>query len=293
MAEMMGKMDIAFPNLGIYLENVPKSFQVFGITIALYGVIIAIGIMLGFHMAAYCGKKDGMSEDTFWDFSIWAIVGSVAGARVYYVIFSWDRYKNNLLDIFNIRQGGLAIYGAVIAGFLICFIYTKIKKVSFLKMADAASAGLLVGQAIGRWGNFTNREVFGDYSDGLFAMRLPIEMVRQSDISPGIAKHIGEGMNYIQVHPTFLYESLWNLAVLGLILFFWKYKRFNGEVALWYLGGYGLGRLWIEGIRTDQLLLPGTSIAVSQCVALVCILIAVVGEVVVRQKIHKNKKAEA
>lgn len=293
MAEMMGKMDIAFPNLGIYLENVPKSFQVFGITIALYGVIIAIGIMLGFHMAAYCGKKDGMSEDTFWDFSIWAIVGSVAGARIYYVIFSWDRYKDNLIDIFNIRQGGLAIYGAVIAGFLICFIYTKIKKVSFLKMADAASAGLLVGQAIGRWGNFTNREVFGGYSDGLFAMRLPIEMVRQSDITPGLAKHIGEGMNYIQVHPTFLYESVWNLAVLGLILFFWKYKKFDGEVALWYLGGYGLGRLWIEGIRTDQLLLPGTSIAVSQCVALVCILIAVVGEVVVRQKLHKNKQAEA
>lgn len=284
----MGQMDIAFPHLGIYLQNVPKSFTVFGFAIALYGVIIALGIVGGFSLAAYDGKKNGMNEELYWDFSIYAILFSILGARLYYVAFSWDLYQDDLLSILNIRKGGLAIYGGVIAGFLTLLIFTKVKKVSFRLMADSAVLGLLVGQSLGRWGNFTNREAFGGYTDSLFAMRLPLEMVRQSDLTPDLLAHVSAGSNYIQVHPTFLYESMWNLALLLLLLAVRRYKKFNGEVALWYLFGYGLGRLWIEGLRTDQLLVPGVGIAVSQCVAVLCMLFAVIMERTTRRKTKQS-----
>lgn len=289
MNELMQAGDIAFPKLGIYLSNVPKNFTVFGYTIALYGVIIAIGIFLGFCMADSNAKRDGLPKDILWDFSIYAIVCSILGARIYYVVFAWDYYKDNLLQVFNIRGGGLAIYGGVIAGFTTLFVFSKVRKQSFFTMADSAGLGLLVGQSIGRWGNFTNREAFGEYSNGLLAMRLPVEAVRSHEITDLMKSHMTEGTNYIQVHPTFLYESLWNASLLCVLLFARRYKRFDGEVALWYIGGYGVGRLWIEGLRTDQLKLFGTNLAVSQCVAIACILFAVAMEIVVRMKIKKKE----
>lgn len=289
MNELMQAGDIAFPKLGIYLSNVPKSFTIFGYTIALYGVIIAIGIFLGFCMADSNAKRDGLPKDILWDFSIYAIVCSILGARIYYVVFAWDYYKDNLLQVFNIRGGGLAIYGGVIAGFTTLFVFSKVRKQSFFTMADSAGLGLLVGQSIGRWGNFTNREAFGEYSNGLLAMRLPVEAVRSHEITDLMKSHMTEGTNYIQVHPTFLYESLWNASLLCVLLFARRYKRFDGEVALWYIGGYGVGRLWIEGLRTDQLKLFGTNLAVSQCVAIACILFAVAMEIVVRMKIKKKE----
>ena len=146
----MDLMDIAFPNLGIYLRNVPKSFEVFGFTIALYGVIIGIGVIL---MAARLAKISGQNPDLYWDFSIYAVIFSVIGARIYYVIFNWDRYRNDLLSIINTREGGMAIYGGVIAAFLTAFVYAKVKKQNFFLMADTGVVGLALGQAIGRWGN--------------------------------------------------------------------------------------------------------------------------------------------
>ena len=286
-------MDIAFPNLGIYLNNVPKSFHVFGFEIALYGIFIALAVLGGILMAAREAKKTGQNEDIYWDMAIYIMLFSIIGARIYYVIFSWDVYKDNLLSIFNLREGGLAIYGGVIAGFATAFIYAKIRKLSFLQLVDTAVLGLIVGQVIGRWGNFTNREVFGGYTNNLLAMRLPIESIRSTaDITEGIAAHIVEGTNYIQVHPTFLYESLWNLLLLFLILFYRRHKKFQGEVALLYFAGYGLGRIWIEGIRTDQLWLPGTTIAVSQVLAGVFIVVAVAADVFVRIRLKKKQKAE-
>lgn len=292
---MVGGSDIAFPHLGIYLNNVPKSFSVFGFQIALYGVIIGIGVICGVLMAVHVSKKENMDPDMVWDFAIYAIIFSIIGARIYYVIFEWDMYKDNLLSVFNLRNGGLAIYGAVIAAFLTLFIYTRIKKQSFLQMVDVCVPGLILGQAIGRWGNFTNREVFGGYTDNLLAMRLPVDAVRSRDITEQVREHIiaVNGVDYIQVHPTFLYESLWNLLILCLMLLYHRHKKFNGETWLLYLGGYGLGRFWIEAIRTDQLYLTGTSVPVSQLVAAFCVVIAILVDVVVRIRIRRStRKAE-
>lgn len=288
MQDIMGNMDIAFPNLGIYLRDVPKSFSVFGFTIALYGVIIAIGVLGGVLLAAHVAKLEGLDADLIWDFAIYAIIFSVIGARIYYVVFRWDAYKDNLLDVFNLRNGGLAIYGAVIAAFLTLWIYCRRKKQSFLQIADICVPGLVLGQIIGRWGNFTNREVFGEYTDNLLAMRLPAQMVRTADISETIAAHMAEGTNYIQVHPTFLYESLWNLALLCIMLVYRKHKKFEGEQWLLYLGGYGLGRAWIEGIRTDTLFIPHTTVAVSQVLAAALFVTALAADIYVRWRIGKN-----
>lgn len=288
MQDIMDVNDIAFPNLGIYLDNVPKSFSVFGFEIALYGVIIGIGVLCGVLMAVHAAKKEGMDPDLIWDFAIYAIVFSIIGARAYYVIFEWDMYKENPISVLNLRNGGLAIYGAVIASFITLFVYTRFKKVSFLQMVDVCVPGLILGQAIGRWGNFTNREVFGGYTDNLVAMRLPELAVRARDITPDVREHIVEGTNYIQVHPTFLYECLWNLLILCIMLVYQKHKKFNGEIWLIYLGGYGLGRFWIEGIRTDQLYIMGTTIPVSQLIAIICVVVAVLADIIVRIRIRKK-----
>lgn len=278
----MNAGDIAFPNLGIYLKDVPRSFSVFGFDIAFYGLIIGLGVLAGLLMAVHMAKVTGQNPDIYWDFAIYAVIFSIIGARIYYVVFAWDYYKDDLLGIFRLRNGGLAIYGAVIAAFLTLFIYCRIKKQNPFLMGDTAMAGLILGQAIGRWGNFMNREVFGEYYDGLFSMQLPVSAVRARDISDNIAAHIPEGANYINVHPTFLYESVWNLLVFAALLLFRKHKRFNGELCLLYLGGYGLGRFVIEGIRTDTLFIPGTAVPVSQVLAMAMVICAVAADIVIR-----------
>ena len=284
MQQIMDAGDIAFPHLNIYLNNVPKTFSVFGFEVAYYGLIIGIAVLLGVLLAVHQAKVTGQDPDLYWDFALYAIVFSIIGARVYYVVFSWDNYKDDLLSIFNTRGGGLAIYGAVIGAFLTAFIYCRVKKVSFLRLCDTGVVGLILGQVIGRWGNFMNREAFGEYTDNLFAMRLPIDAVRQHEITETMWAHVTEGVNYIQVHPTFLYESMWNLVLLCLLLLYWKHKKFEGEIAILYFGGYGLGRCMIEGLRTDQLLLPHTNLAVSQILAGILIVFAIVVEVSVRTK---------
>ncbi len=284
----MNAGDIAFPHLGIYLRDVPKSFSIFGLDIAYYGVIIGLGVLAGILMAAHQAKVTGQDPDTYWDFAIYAVIFSVVGARIYYVIFAWDYYKDDLLSIFQTRKGGMAIYGGVIAAFITLFVYCRIKKKNPLLMGDTAMPGLLLGQIIGRWGNFMNREVFGEFYDGLFSMQLPVAAVRARDISENIAAHIPEGANYINVHPTFLYESLWNLGVMVLMLVYRKHKRFDGELCLFYLGGYGLGRFIIEGIRTDTLFLPGTTIPVSQVLAMLMLIFAVAVDIAVRIRLKKK-----
>ena len=205
MPDIMGRMDIAFPNLGLYLKDVPKNFTIFGFTVALYGVIIGLGFLLALLIIARVAKWTEQNPDDYWDMAIYVIIFSIIGARLYYVFFAWDYYKDNPISAFNIRNGGLAIYGGVLAGFATIFIYTRIKKKSFLLMADTVMFGLVFGQVMGRWGNFTNREAFGEYTDGLFAMRLPVEMVRSGEITELMKAHMSEATNYVQVSPTFLY----------------------------------------------------------------------------------------
>lgn len=284
----MGQWDIAFPHIGIYLRNVPKSFDVFGFTVAFYGVIIGLGVLAGILMAVREAKVTGQDPDIYWDFAIYAVIFSVIGARIYYVIFAWEHYKDNPLSIFNFRNGGLAIYGGVIAAFLTLFIYSKIKKQNFFQMGDTGVLGLILGQIIGRWGNFMNRECFGQYTDSLFAMRLPVVAVRSNEITVEMADHVVDGINYIQVHPTFLYESVWNLFILILMLLYKRKKKFHGEICLFYLGGYGIGRFFIEGLRTDQLLFPGTGIAVSQVLGLLLFVFSAVMDLIVRWRLKKG-----
>lgn len=258
--------DIRFPHLGIEIASLGKGITIGGFTIAFYGMIIAFGMVMGYLMTAFQAKRTGQEPDLYLDLALWDIVFAVIGARIYYVIFSWDYYKDNLLQIFNTRGGGLAIYGGVIAGVITTIIFGKVRKQNFFQLLDTACVGLITGQIIGRWGNFCNREAFGGYTNGLFAMQLKESDVASSNLTHAVLKHIVEidGTRYIQVHPTFLYESLWNVGVLVVLLLFTKHRKYNGQIFLIYLLGYGLGRVWIEGLRTDQLIFFGTGVAVSQ-----------------------------
>ena len=287
-------MNINFPNLGIYLENVGKSVSVFGFEIAFYGITIGIGVIAGILMAAHEAKKTGQNPDTYYDLATYAVILSVLGARVYYVIFSWEDYKDNLWSIFNIREGGLAIYGGVLTAIATVFVFSKVKKLSFGQLVDTAGLGLILGQIIGRWGNFFNREAFGEYTNNLLAMQIPVNAVRKSDITELMLEHaeVIDGVQYIQVHPTFLYESLWNLGVLCFLLLWRKHKKFEGEIFLMYLLGYGVGRFWIESLRTDQLILFGTGLAVSQMLALVMVLFSGITIYIMRKRVVKKESRE-
>ncbi len=288
MAEMMGEMDIAFPNLGIYLTNVPKTIMIGSFGIAIYGVVIAIGMLLGLTLSSKVAARTGQDPDVIWDLGPALLFFSVLGARIYYVIFMWDMYKDDPLQIFNLRGGGLAIYGGIIAGFITIYVYCRVKKQKFPLVLDTVMFGLLVGQILGRWGNFFNREVFGEYTNNLLAMRIPVSMVRERDISASIAAHMTEGTNYIQVHPTFLYEGLWNLMLLIFLLLYLKHKKFDGEIALLYFAGYGIGRAIIESIRTDQLFITGTTIPVSMALGIAMAVVSIVADIVIRAKMREK-----
>ena len=281
--------EISFPNLGIYLKNVGKSIDLFGIEIAYYGIIIGTAILLGFWIAAREAKRTGQNPENYLDMGIIGVIAGIVGARLYYVIFSWDMYKDNLLDIFNLREGGLAIYGGVIAAVISVLVLAKVKHLSAPQIFDTIAMALLNGQMLGRWGNFFNREAFGGYTDSLFAMRLPLDAVRSSDVTEQMRRHIEriDGVSYIQVHPTFLYESLWCMVLLIILFAYRKHKKYEGELFLMYLPGYGLGRFWIEGLRTDQLLLPGVGIAVSQLLA-GAIVVGTGAAMLYLRKKHKN-----
>ena len=268
--------DLKFVNLGITIEHMVSSVTVFGFRIAFYGIIIGIGMLLGIMLAAWDAEDRGLGEDVIYDHVFWVIVIGIMGARLYYVFFQWDAYKDDLLQILNLRAGGLAIYGGVIAGLITLYVLCRRKKLSFLDVADSLMLAVLVGQILGRWGNFFNCEAFGRYTESLFAMRIRKAIVNPIMIDAELLEHIiiENGTEYIQVHPTFLYESFWNFCLLMFLLWYRKRKKFTGEIFLMYLCGYGLGRCIIEGLRTDSLLIPGTGIAVSQLLAGTCFVVS-------------------
>ncbi len=285
-------MSIDFPNLGIHLANVGKNIDINGFTIAYYGICIGIGMLLGIFMATYYAKKAGHDPEIFMDIALYGIVLGVIGARIYYVAFEWEMYKDNLMDIFNLRLGGLGIYGGVLTAILVVIVYSKIKKVPAAVIYDGVALGLPTGQMIGRWGNFFNREAFGEYTNGLFAMRIPEDAVRSRDITDMMRENMQtiDGVNYIQVHPTYLYESFLCLCIVLILVFFIKRRKFDGEMFLLYIILYGAGRFFIEAIRTDSLFVPGVGIKISQVVAICLILIGVGLMIYNLNKVKKDGK---
>ena len=278
---------ISFPNLGISFSNVPTGFHLFGREIKLYAIIIGTAFLIAMFLANREAKKTKQDTELYVDAFLVTVIPAILGARLYYVIFEWDHYKNDLKSIFYIWNGGLAIYGGIIAGVVTLFIFSRVRKYSFGLILDTLVPGLALGQALGRWGNFFNREAFGENSDGIFAMRIPTEHI-YTYFSSKVTVHDGGGLSYIQVHPTFLYESVLNLLLLIVLLLYTKHKKFNGEIALGYLGGYGIIRFFVEGIRTDQLKIGSTGIAVSQLLGMVLFIAAILTDVIVR--ICRRKK---
>ena len=262
-------MPISFPGLFGDWEFNPDPIAIhIGHGIYWYGIILACAMLAGLFLCMKQAKRFGLTEDNVLDLVLWAVPCCILGSRIYYVIFYLDLYRNadGSLDwgrIIAIWDGGLAIYGTVIAGVIVVLIFTKVKKLRFAAMTDLAAMGLLLGQIIGRWANFINREAFGGLTDLPWRMRLWVS-----------------ASQYIEVHPTFLYESLWNLVGLLLMLFVvTKGRRFDGENTWFYFLWYGLGRAWIEGLRTDSLYLfdwtfMGQPIRVSQALSLVMVVVA-------------------
>ena len=281
--------NISFPNLGIYLEHVGKNVSVFGFEIAYYGIIIGCAILIGFMIATSEAKRTRQNPDDYLDMGIIGVIAGIVGARAFYVIFSWDMYKNDFLDIFNLREGGLAIYGGVIGAVIAVFVLARVKRLSPFQILDTVALAILNGQMLGRWGNFFNREAFGEYTDSLFAMRLPLDAVRSGDVTDLMREHIEriDGVSYIQVHPTFLYESVWCCVLLILLALYRKHKKYEGELFLLYIFGYGLGRVWIEGLRTDQLLIPGIGFPVCQAIV-GCVVVFAGAALIYLRKNHKR-----
>ena len=253
MQTMMRGAEISFPMFGDAHFNPPASFTVFGHTFYLYGAIIALGFLLGILYCAHRSEKFvGIPSDDLYDFILWLLPTAIIGARIYYVIFQWDQYKSDPLSVFAVWEGGLAIYGGIIAGLILVILWCRRRRIPFGALGDLSVFGLLIGQSIGRWGNFLNREAFGAETDVFCRMGLTLP-----------------GQETLYVHPTFLYESLWNAAgFLALHFWFTRHKRrFDGHAMLLYIAWYGLGRVWIEGLRTDSLYLGNTPIRVSQLLA--------------------------
>ena len=280
-------MDIRFPNLGWIFENVPDGFTIFGIEIKLYGLIISLGFLLGFLSAYYEAKRTKQDPELYLDYVTYMVIPAIIGARLYYVIFAFDKYKDNLWEIFNIRGGGLAIYGGIIACVITLIVLAKKRKQNMFLMSDTCAMGLLIGQILGRWGNFFNREAYGGYTDSLFAMAIPVQDAQV--VNEELLSHLiyFDEIPYIQVHPTFFYESLWNLGLLIIIFFYRKHKKFHGEITAIYFLGYGIGRFWIEGLRQDQLILATISdvaIPVSQLLAAIMVVVSAVFIIYGRKK---------
>ncbi len=276
---------VAFPGLGLEFEINSVAFSIAGIEVKWYGILITIGICLALFMFyRYAKNKEGLPEDHLYNLALITVPVSIVGARVMYVVTEWDRYRGDFLKMINIREGGLAIYGAIIFGIITVYTYSRITKLSTLKLMDAAAPAVMIGQAIGRWGNFMNAEAYG-YSPGVETLPWRME--------------ITDSLGRVTVaHPTFLYESLWNvIGILLIYLIFYKKKKFDGQILFTYLGWYGFGRMWIEMLRTDSLYLfkgwLGETIKISVFIGAVSVVASIVGMAILYRKAKKKAAQEA
>ena len=265
--------DIAFPNIGIFITNLRNTITIGNFTIAYYGIIIALGMLLAFTVVSHLAKKIGIDDDIFYDIFIIVIVFGIIGARAYYVIFRWDYYQIRPYEILDIRAGGLAVFGGIILAGAAIVAYCIWKKINFLKILDLTMIGVTLGQAIGRYGNFFNMEAFGEYTNNIFAMRMRTSYLDPSNITftQSINMITENGVEYIQAHPTFFYESTLNLILFALLIFvLLKKHKFDGQILATYFIGYGIIRYFVEMLRTDSLMLG--KFKVSQIVAIICII---------------------
>ena len=259
--------------------NNPIAFELFGLEIRWYGILIALGVILALALAYYnCKRVEGVDFDTLTDGFLWAFPFSIIGARAYYVIFEFQDYKDNLKDVFNIRLGGLAIHGGIIAALIVVIIFAKMKKISLGKYLDVAAPSIVLAQAIGRWGNFMNSEAHGGPVTEEFISHFP--------------KFIQNGM-YIRgtyYHPTFLYESIWNLIVFAIlmVILYKKTSKQDGFVVCSYIALYSLGRVFIEGLRTDSLMFHGYRVA--QLVSIAGIIFGIVMILILKIRRENTKE---
>ena len=302
---------IRFPKLKLQFEQLPDGFEFFGMHLAFHGILVACALIFGLLMAQWQAKRTKQQPEIYLDFALYAIVCSFIGARVFYVLFQWEEYQENFLQVFNVRDGGLSIYGAIIAALITAAVYCKAKRLSFALLTDTAVIGLLTGQVIGRFGNFFSREAFGCYTDGLFTMQIAQNdagvdfictvqnLVSRYDKQEQTFLNILEirdkavvldGIRYIQVHPLFLYEIVWNIILLLFLFLYTNYKKFDGEILLLYLCGYGLGRVWIESLRIESVVLWGINLSVTQIIAAVFVVIPFLFLVLGWKREHEKKK---
>ena len=300
---MLAQLSVEFPNFGIKFHDMPIGVDFGSFHIAFYGMFIGLGMILGTLISLNYVRKIGYDVEDFLDLALGIIAFCLVGARAYYVLFRWDYYSKNPKEIIMLKEGGLAIYGGIIAGAIVCFVFVKIKKIPFLLVADVAMEGLLLGQILGRWGNFTNRECFGTActTKNPLAMRIYFDKYFSSSdvpdvVAKGMEKITGksiDALGYIQVHPTYLYESLGNLILLIIVIIVASKKKYDGQMLFTYLIGYGVVRFLVEGIRTDQLQIGNTGIAVSQALSgilFVCgILLMIFNSKVSKTLIGKNR----
>ena len=280
---MLKKITVSFPGIGIEDFTVDSvaftlPFGENGFPVMWYGVIIALGMVLAVAYTYYRCRQQNISGDDVFDIAIFTVLFGIIGARLYYVLFKLENF-NSLADVFDIRGGGLAIYGGVIAGALTIFIICKfIKKISWRKFFDSVAPGIMIAQAMGRWGNFFNGEAYGS----IVEEGSPLYFIRM-----GLLPNMDSYTTMYYYHPTFLYESLWNIIGFILINVFYKTKKFDGQIALYYFIWYGFGRMFIEGLRTDSLYIGNTGIRVSQLLGL---LLWVVGVGLLVYGLVKTKK---
>ena len=253
---------VSFPGLGLEFHFNNVAFHIASKPIYWYGILIMLGVILAVVYASAQSRQFGIRQDDLYDAVLFAVPLGIVCARIYYVIFEWEQYKDNLSEIFATWHGGLAIYGGIIGGIIVIVVLCKVKKIYVMDMLDLFASAVPIGQILGRWGNFFNCEAYGS------STTLPWRMV--------IGKTLEEA-GATGNHPTFFYESAWNLIGFIILYFSSKKRKYHGEILLLYLGWYGLGRFFIEGLRTDSVYLWGTGIRVSQVVALICIIIGLGG----------------
>lgn len=285
-------MSIRFPGLGIEFGYVPAVLRVFGVEISLYGMIIAVGMLAGLAFMLLEAKRAKENLNHCLMTFIWAVIGGIVGARLFYVAFMWKQYQDDYTELFRIDHGGMAVYGGIFGAVVLVSVYCYIRKVSFMKMADYASIGAVTAQMIGRWGDLFNRESFGEYTGIMFRMQLPLASVRTSEVTSLMRDNLvtEEGTSYILVHPTFLYESAWCFFLLILLLAYLRKQKFTGEIFMRYLAGYGLGRTVIEWMRTDKLWIPGFGISVSMVISIALFFVFGTLAIVERSMMKKREK---